>query len=123
MSDKELIEKVAEKNEPTKNLDIACKVARNLGYVAAGTYLSCECVNVEYPHAPHQDTGQEIFSWPTFGLMVENAERRGWYLNKICDQYSFKRFEADYKHTSLYMANEHGHIMACALAYVEIENV
>lgn len=58
-------------------LDLADRVAKELGYVNAGTYLSCVCTNVEFPHDPHRLAGEEIFSWPVTGLMIEEMEREG----------------------------------------------
>jgi hypothetical protein len=70
------------------------------------------------------DLEERIFSWPTFGLMVEDAERRGWCVVIYGgDRIEFHRMNAkEHTITTAYDYTRHGHIKACALAYVEIPN-
>lgn len=129
MTDKELAEKVAENGGdriPIEDLALAEKIAAKFGYVNAGLYFSCVCLNVEFPHSPHELTGEEIFSWPTFGLMVEDAEKRGCSLQigtsgLIC----FIKAGAKGKnvfHGDIDSMKQDDHIYNCALAYLEIPN-
>ncbi len=68
------------------------------------------------------------FDWPTFGLMVEKAGSMGWLLEMegepCCqgpEEYTLY-FDQPTEHinTEDYSIEEHGHIKACALAFIEI---
>ena len=65
----------------------------------------------------------EIFSWPTFGLIIEDAEKRGWRIlwDTAVIQFHNNRQEddPDYIGTMEYFTTEHGIIKATALAFLE----
>ncbi len=58
-----------------------------------------------------------IFSWPTFGLIVEKAEEMGWCFMSNGKDFSFQR---DKLCTNHFFYSEYGHIKAVCLAFNEI---
>jgi len=65
---------------------------------------------------------ENIFSWPTFGLIVEKAESMGWGI-QMGNFIWFERLvnNSYYDHTQKdFSIKEHGHIKACCLAFCEI---
>lgn len=109
-----------------KNKELAEKVAEKLGFNKfSGGYMW-------WSHAMEGNEGVEIFSWQTFGLMVEKAESMDFILHLT----SHARFRDEPKvrvvkkqdgfhpqkiyETKAFSVKEHGHIKACALAFVEI---
>lgn len=78
--------------------------------------------------------GIGVMDWQAFGLMVKDAEKRGWEIH----QGGYTRFreitrvrvgkkQDGFKtvriaETTPFSIKEHGHIKACALAYLEIPN-
>ena len=112
MSDKELAEKVAEK----------------LGWyhnVEEGDWTSCgEIVGYDEGEADLKDM---IFDWPTFGLMVEKADKIGWKLNMDRHGATFgvtcKDPSVFIKNTVTYSINEYGFIKAVCLAFIEIPEI
>lgn len=100
--------------------ELAEKVAEKLGWiVVSGDSPFGKCWHDENGDHQFED---DFFSWHTFGLMVEDAERRGWLM--VCSGGSIYFDACDsvgcYRETDHYLFKEHGHIKACALAYVEI---
>lgn len=64
-----------------------------------------------------------IFSWPTFGLMVERAAEMGWKISWVADNISFSTTDGNFRTTSQYLTGEKSSdspIKACALAFLEI---
>ena len=104
MTDKELAEKVAEK------LRGAIGPSFGNGLVL----IIKQPVNI-YCHP--------VFSWPTFGQMVEKAEEMGWKINWVADNISFSKNDGEFLATSQYLTVEKSSdspIKACALAFLEI---
>lgn len=103
MTDKELAEKVELANKILQKLDLT----------------------MVHPHT-QAELLKETFSWPTFGLMVESCEQRGWELC-IKDQYvlfgiplEVLEDERNYKQqTTDYSIMQHGHTKATAMAFLE----
>ena len=112
MTDEKLAEKVAEKlgwdHSPSKkgSLDHWKKDIKK-----------CDYFRSEYLQT-------EIFSWPTFGLMIEKAESMNYCIRVWDTTISFildcAQDKRDRLPTYAYSWKEHGHIKACALAFVEI---
>jgi hypothetical protein len=115
MTDNELAEKVAEKLE--------------FGGIGQHKETKNWIMYTPFPSEGEEYKEEHVFSWPTFGLMIEKADERGWELC-IKDQYVFFGIplealedERDYKQeTNEYSIVQHGHIRACALAFIEVPN-
>jgi len=58
-----------------------------------------------------------IFSWPTFCLMLQKAEKMGYVFN-VLDR--VLGFDSAKHETGMKNYQEHGHIKACAMAFNEI---
>ena len=102
MEDKELAEKVAEK--------------LGLSWYQAGD-------NSYQIYMKGNMTSQPLFSWPTFGLMVEKAEEMGWKINWVADNISFSKNDGEFLATSQYLTGEKSSdspIKACCLAFLGI---
>jgi hypothetical protein len=105
MNDKELAEKVAEK----------------LGWLSTGQtgwYVPEEMLDWDYP-VDCIIHGRAVFTWSTFGLMVEDAERRGWRLKINRGWISFYK-PAMFNQNETDPLEWDATVKACALAYVEI---
>ena len=98
--------------------DLAKKVAEKLGW---RTYTWQEQV-----YAPEIKgfVVVDFEDWKLFGLMVEKAESMGWRVewDTIMFRFHNNRSEEqpDFECTEDYSTKEHGHIKACALAFIEI---
>lgn len=66
--------------------------------------------------------GLGVMDWQAFGLMVEKADQNGFGLKINGGWLSFYKpsLTSHPDDTSHYSTGEHGHIKACALAFVEI---
>lgn len=69
--------------------------------------------------------GLGVMDWQAFGLMVEKAESMGWNILFQGDRIKFatrdnKEIDVWFTPTKEYSTQEHGHIKACALAFIEI---
>ena len=108
--------------------ELAEKVAESLGWVKDGNVWN------KWESSTHSSTkwleplegkgGIEtvVFSWPTFGLIIEKAEEMGWELiiteGKL---YFSKDSEKGWEVTCPFDIKEHGYCKVIALAFLEVE--
>jgi hypothetical protein len=126
MNDKELAEKVAEKLGWSKG-----KHGNQVWFKPCG-YLGNVPTQTPVMTGAYPELEDVIFKdWNTFGLMIEKADEMGWrlYSGTCIDIYEpvfwFVRYWNNGEsatETSPHSTKKHGHIKACALAFVELPN-
>jgi hypothetical protein len=97
--------------------ELAEKVAKKLG----GEFVECGD-ELHFSKDGFIEGANSFYDWPTFGLMVEDAERRGWLPTWNYGRFQFDEI-AGIGHTEVYHSVQHGHIKACALAYLQIPDL
>ena len=111
MTDRELAEKVAE------------KLGRSMFETNSCLYIYQKPIGLPTQSAwdyltQNPEEFIQFISWPTFGLMIEDTEKRGWRINILRDYICFYNFEKMSGSTPEYLTTEHGHIKACAYAFL-----
>ena len=107
----------------TEKQELAERIAKKRGYVKAGIYLSCVCIDVEFPHDPHREAGEEIFGDSQFLPMVREAEAKGWRLitnGKYLQFYAGAGKLTDDSEIGGGLIEKHGYMIALCLAFDEI---
>ena len=72
---------------------------------------------------PDYELEEYIFSWPTFGLIIEKAEEMGWHF--YCDAglcgFQNQIYPTEgIRYTDMHSTEKHRHVKATALAFLEI---